>query len=339
MFPRPVVWCLPYLLIGCSLVWDTAEEGEATGSPSGTAGEASSGKAGSGGRTAGSGGSGAASASAGTASGTGQGAGAGTAGQAGAAGLAGQNAGTGGSSQAGMGGTEAGESSGGLGGVDNAGGSAVGGESATGGSSSGAAGWTCGNGVREGNENCDGADIAWPDCKSYYATKNLESEGVLVCGPDCGLDVSGCTRCGDGIINNKETCDGTNIPATLTCKSILGGVSTGPVTCSAICSPLVLDCSPACNPISNEGCNPGERCFPSYVTSFAQKLRCLSGWNFGPGAACSKGVPCQQGFYADVSTGNACLPFCKADADCMGTPCNFAVGADGFGVCTSYPCP
>jgi hypothetical protein len=53
-------------------------------------------------------------------------------------------------------------------------------------------GAACGNGVREGTEACDGADLGGQTCASV--TDNFVQTGTLVCAPDCTLDSSDCKR-------------------------------------------------------------------------------------------------------------------------------------------------
>ncbi|PKN45533.1 MAG: hypothetical protein CVU59_08790 [Deltaproteobacteria bacterium HGW-Deltaproteobacteria-17] len=54
----------------------------------------------------------------------------------------------------------------------------------------------CGDGVlMPGYEECDGADFGDEDCISLG-----HHGGALACTGDCRVDVSGCTRCGDGIV-------------------------------------------------------------------------------------------------------------------------------------------
>ena len=54
----------------------------------------------------------------------------------------------------------------------------------------------CGNGVREGTERCDGADLGDSTC----ATLGYDEETTgLACTDACQFDVEGCVRsCGDG---------------------------------------------------------------------------------------------------------------------------------------------
>jgi hypothetical protein len=54
------------------------------------------------------------------------------------------------------------------------------------------AGAACGNGVREGSEACDGADLGGQTCASV--TDNFVQSGTLACAADCTLDMSDCRR-------------------------------------------------------------------------------------------------------------------------------------------------
>lgn len=58
----------------------------------------------------------------------------------------------------------------------------------------------CGNGLREGDEACDGSDLGGRTC----ADDGLP-EGTLACAADCTLDRSGCAVCDDGICSDGET--------------------------------------------------------------------------------------------------------------------------------------
>ena len=71
---------------------------------------------------------------------------------------------------------------------------------------------TCGNGVIDSGETCDGTNLNGATCLSlgYYG-------GTPLCSVDCGnIDISACKNyghCGDGIIQDSygEECDGTNL--------------------------------------------------------------------------------------------------------------------------------
>jgi hypothetical protein len=51
----------------------------------------------------------------------------------------------------------------------------------------------CGDGVRAGNESCDGSDFDAQTCADYGC-----AGGALVCTSSCDIDSSGCTDCGGG---------------------------------------------------------------------------------------------------------------------------------------------
>jgi hypothetical protein len=60
----------------------------------------------------------------------------------------------------------------------------------------------CGNGIREGDEDCDGSDLGGQSCISLGF-----DGGFLSCSPDCTLDTSGCT-CTDGDGDGYTGCEG-----------------------------------------------------------------------------------------------------------------------------------
>ena len=59
--------------------------------------------------------------------------------------------------------------------------------------------------------------------------------GTLACGSNCQWNTSGCSRCGNGVIDSGEQCDGTNL-GSASCASIGGGFSGGTLRCSASCA-------------------------------------------------------------------------------------------------------
>lgn len=61
----------------------------------------------------------------------------------------------------------------------------------------------CGNNVREGSEECDGADFGGLSCATFGF-----SEGAVVCGDSCAVDSSACTGvevCSDGRDNDGDS--------------------------------------------------------------------------------------------------------------------------------------
>jgi hypothetical protein len=50
----------------------------------------------------------------------------------------------------------------------------------------------CGNGIAEGDEGCDGADVRGQNCGMY----SPGSTAVLTCTPACALDIARCGGAG-----------------------------------------------------------------------------------------------------------------------------------------------
>lgn len=63
----------------------------------------------------------------------------------------------------------------------------------------------CGNGMLDVLEDCDGSLFGMNTCQ----TEGFAG-GTLACTPDCGLDTSGCSACGDGNVDPGEQCDDGN---------------------------------------------------------------------------------------------------------------------------------
>jgi len=66
---------------------------------------------------------------------------------------------------------------------------------------------SCGNGVRESGEQCDGTDLGGFDCGKLGFQAGT---GTLGCTAGCKFDTSGCVAnpvCGDGIVEPPEQCD------------------------------------------------------------------------------------------------------------------------------------
>jgi hypothetical protein len=66
---------------------------------------------------------------------------------------------------------------------------------------------SCGDGIIECGEECEGIQLGGRDCTSFgYATA-----GSLVCDSNCDIDTSGCvTECGNATIDTGEYCDDGN---------------------------------------------------------------------------------------------------------------------------------
>lgn len=94
---------------------------------------------------------------------------------------------------------------------------------------------TCGNGSREGTEQCDGSDLGGQTCQ----TRGYDS-GTLRCSSSCTFDESECATggggpvCGNGILETGELCDGSDLGGN-TCTSIGQGYTGGTLGCNGTC--------------------------------------------------------------------------------------------------------
>lgn len=91
---------------------------------------------------------------------------------------------------------------------------------------------SCGDGVLDGNETCDGAALGGATCESLGYVG-----GELACESNCtAYDTSGCVApsCGDGIINqDSEDCDGSDLGGE-TCIGL--GYEEGQLACAQDCT-------------------------------------------------------------------------------------------------------
>lgn len=79
------------------------------------------------------------------------------------------------------------------------------------------AGPSCGNGVAEGAEACDGTDLKGETC----AKLGGYTGGTLSCSAACSLDKSRCTTCGDGVCGEGESLK--SCPAECAATSVAAG--------------------------------------------------------------------------------------------------------------------
>jgi Metallo-peptidase family M12 len=128
---------------------------------------------------------------------------------------------------------------------------------------------TCGNGVLDSGEQCDGGDLGGATCASLgYAS------GTLACDANCTFDTSQCVAgpCGDGIVGHGEACDPGGIGGAspsfggATCASV-GYSAGGSLTCAPNCSAIIT--GPHCSLTATQRCSSAATC-PSGET-------CVSG--------------------------------------------------------------
>ncbi len=149
---------------------------------------------------------------------------------------------------------------------------------------------SCGNGVIEGTEECDGGDLGGATCSTFG-----HSQGTLSCNTDCTYDSSDCHTCGNGAREGGEMCDGTDL-AGLSCADF-GCTGGGNLGCNPTCDDFDLSGCSGCPVCNNNGlCDLGEDC-----TSCGD---CLS----GPGPQCGDGV-------CNIDIGEDCV---SCAADCNG---------------------
>ncbi len=125
---------------------------------------------------------------------------------------------------------------------------------------------TCGNGQIDENEVCDGEILGGRNCASL----GTGYTGLLKCSDDClEYDESGCVppelpKCGNGVLDDGEFCDGDIFRAPYTCKSIFGPGSEGELKCDSTCLHFNMSgCTPAMN-FDNGSIQINERCDMSY---------------------------------------------------------------------------
>jgi hypothetical protein len=110
----------------------------------------------------------------------------------------------------------------------------------------------CGDGNKQGDEECDGEDLGGLDCSDFGF-----DEGTLVCANDCTLFTNACSTCGDGQLAATEECDGNNFGG-LTCTDL--GFDGGNLACAPDCSQVIESgCMQAPN-CGNGQLDVGEAC-------------------------------------------------------------------------------
>lgn len=94
----------------------------------------------------------------------------------------------------------------------------------------------CGNGRREGSEECDGSDVGSATCADLGL-----GQGTLSCTADCTFNARECgtSACGDGYLSGQEQCDGENLDQK-TCQSL--GYTGGVLACKDDCYFELTDC-------------------------------------------------------------------------------------------------
>ena len=162
------------------------------------------------------------------------------------------------------------------------------------------AGPSCGNGIIDSGEECDGAALDGATCESAGFVG-----GDIVCASDCTLDLSGCAsgECGNDEVEAGEECDGDNL-AGQTCGDL--GFEFGVLACDAclfddsacsdvpMCGDGVQEGTEACddgNTVDEDGC--ASDCVPE---------------------DCGDGVV-QVGLGEECDSGSVIVPMCDEQPD------------------------
>jgi hypothetical protein len=117
----------------------------------------------------------------------------------------------------------------------------------------------CGNGIVEGTEQCDGADLNGQTCVSKGYVK-----GTLSCSSTCKYVTTKCSMCGNGKIDPGEWCDGKNLNGqSCTTRGYTGG--------TLLCYECTFNTF-HCNQCGNGIVEKGEQCDGSNLN----KKSCLS---------------------------------------------------------------
>jgi cysteine-rich repeat protein len=111
----------------------------------------------------------------------------------------------------------------------------------------------CGNGIREGGEQCDGTQF-WNNqnsCQQYNGI--IYSGGTLGCNNDCTYDASNCAlsaNCGNGNLDQGEGCDDGNLENGDGCSAAC--------VIESACGNGVLNLAEGCddgNSVDGDGCS------------------------------------------------------------------------------------
>jgi len=174
---------------------------------------------------------------------------------------------------------------------------------------------SCGDGVIDPGEQCDGAELAGSTCDNlgYYNTT-----AALACHPDCTFDLTACgNRCGDGTVEtvHGEDCDGASLNGA-SCVS-LNYTNGGDLSCDSSCHFVTSDCQTTCG---NGNVEPGEPCDDG---------------NEAAGDGCSSDCTVEEGWLCEGESVSVCRPFCDQGLTfCSGECFDLANDPAHCGTCT-----
>lgn len=152
----------------------------------------------------------------------------------------------------------------------------------------------CGDGVINGNDQCDGSDLGGATCLDFGSP----NPAGLACSSTCRLDPSGCSSyCGDGVVDNGEQCDGTAF-GNKSCVDY--GYYGGMLACTSTCTVNLSGCAGQCGDGTIDGfeqCDGtnlnGATCASlGHQGSAVTPLACGSNCAFTPTSCTCGGVLC-----------------------------------------------
>jgi hypothetical protein len=193
----------------------------------------------------------------------------------------------------------------------------------------------CGNGTLDGEEVCDGDELAGQTCESQGF-----DGGTLACAADCGaFDESGCVlvNCGDNTIAGREECDGTDL-GEATCAS--QGFDSGPLACDARCLIDTGECGTCGNVIvdGDEVCDDivlfGQTCESQGFDSgqLACAADCLTYETAGCGTCGNAVIDGAEDCDAAQLGGADCIS-AGFDSGTLGCENNCSFDSEGCGIC------
>ncbi|MCA9708260.1 MAG: hypothetical protein KDK70_20585 [Myxococcales bacterium] len=120
---------------------------------------------------------------------------------------------------------------------------------------------TCGNGLVEASEICDGTAYEGNvDCSDYTPANTTPSGGSLQCTNNCTMiNIGNCTYCGDGMVEGSEVCEAGQFGGADCATYATGGntVSGGALACVGNC--MMIDSSD-CTYCGDGMVDTGEEC-------------------------------------------------------------------------------
>jgi hypothetical protein len=154
----------------------------------------------------------------------------------------------------------------------------------------------CGDGMINGVEDCDGANLGGKSCLDFGASAPMG----LTCGSDCTLDPAGCTEfCGNGIADGSEQCDGADL-AQKSCVDY--GFYAGTLSCTSTCMANLGQCSGRCGDGTIEelevcdGANLNNKtCATLGYMGTVLPLTCTAECAYDPSSCTCGGVLCATG--------------------------------------------